>query len=196
MPRPEQAAPQNRGVRLSVSRGVEVLRQCGLALAHVGFSVPMDYAFTIQEIAFAWVDNAPTYPDFGPLEAIAQVHVLDHQVRRDETSGLRLQFSLAVQSQLVATGGGLLRCFSRSQYDLLRRRNAAGVVVIRYDLNPIRRLTQRGNSLAGEVSWNHGDPFTFDHPHRSHSRHMRHKLGNTRRGNSHLRQCSLGCNGL
>lgn len=163
VPRVWDSSSRSRASSVPLTYGTEVLRQSGLAVTHTGFAVPLDYAFTIQEISFAWTSTAPSYPLFGPYEAAARMVVVDHVVRRGETSGLRLEFSLLEGDHAVAHGGGLLRCLPRDQYDLLRRRTSGGPPVVRHDRRPVRRVSRHRERLSGLMGWNHADPFAFDH---------------------------------
>lgn len=146
--------------------GVEVLRQCGLAVAHRGYDVPLGHAFTIQDISFAWTRGAAAaYPEYGPFEVLAHLDVIEHLQRREETSGLRVRCRLESDRGVVADGGGLLRCMSPAHFQALRRRTRpAGVVARRYDTEPLRRVERHRDELTGLLAWNQSDPFVFDHP--------------------------------
>ncbi|MBO9556715.1 AfsA-related hotdog domain-containing protein [Cellulomonas sp.] len=164
VPRPWPVPPRRHPTTVPLTHGVEVLRQCGLAVAHSGLDIPLDHAFTIQQISFGWSGPAPRYPDFGPYEATARMQLVERLVRRGTTTGLRLAFRLTAATHEVAVGGGVLRCLPRHQYDLLRRRAAPGPPVTRHDRAPVRRMVRRGGRVSGLVGWDHTDPFAFDHP--------------------------------
>lgn len=96
--------------------GVEVLRQCGIAVTHTGYGVPLGYGFTIQNIDFTWRGSAGKFPMFGPFEASAYIEVADRYERRGITTGLRLRFSMySSEGVMSAEGGGLLRCLTPDQ---------------------------------------------------------------------------------
>lgn len=146
--------------------GAEVLRQCGIALTHTGYDIPLEYAFTIQDIDFTWRDGiVAKFPMFGPFEGTATAEVTEHYERRGVTAGLRLRFTLHSPDGPAAEGGGFLRCFTPQQYRTLRRRApTAQDIELRHDPAPLRDIQKQDDTLLGVLAWNHADPFTFDHP--------------------------------
>lgn len=165
IPRARLLGRHSTGRAVPLLFGVEVLRQCGLAVAHAGLGVPLGHSFTMSDLSFAWSgDGVPEYPAFGPIEAEARVEATDVIHRRGEITGIRLRLNLRAEDRDLAEGGGLLRCLTPAQYRALRRHAPhPEEVPQRNDRSPLRTVRTHPHRLEARLGWNHQDPFTFDH---------------------------------
>lgn len=145
---------------------IEALRQMGLYMAHSGYEIPLDWAFTLQKTTFAWCPGARvSFPEFAPLELTTHLVVTSETLRKGVVSGLAASLEFYSQGEKVAVGTGELRCISPVHYRALRRGAPAPYdVERRYDPAPVRELRQTPDGLEGVVGYNHANPFFFDHP--------------------------------
>ncbi|WP_169925437.1 AfsA-related hotdog domain-containing protein [Sanguibacter antarcticus] len=145
---------------------IEALRQMGLYMAHSGYAIPTDWAFTLQKTTFAWLPDARVaFPEFGPLELTTHLVVTGETLRKGTVSGLEASLEFYVGTEKVAVGTGELRCISPVHYRALRRgAPAPHDVVRRYDPTPVRELRETPDGYLGLVGYNHANPFFFDHP--------------------------------
>lgn len=101
---------------------IEALRQMGLYMAHSGYAIPTDWAFTLQKTTFAWLPDARVaFPEFGPLELTTHLVVTGETLRKGTVSGLEASLEFYVGTEKVAVGTGELRCISPVHYRALRR---------------------------------------------------------------------------
>lgn len=152
--------------RVPVVLAVEVVRQAGLAVSHLGYDVPLDWAFTIQRIAAAWTPgNPPVFAQYDTFETIVTVAVVGVTTRKGLTSGMELVFELGADGR-HGSGHAEHRCLSRIDYRSLRRAAPApGSVAPRTDGERLRAGTITEDGLSALLGWNEpGTPFIFDHP--------------------------------
>ena len=145
---------------------IEALRQMGLYMAHSGYEIPLDWAFTLQKTTFAWCPGARVrFPEFAPLELTTHLVVTGETLRKGAVSGLAASLEFYSGDEKVAVGTGELRCISPVHYRALRRGAPAPYdVERRYDPAPVRDLRETAGGYEGIVGYNHGNPFFFDHP--------------------------------
>lgn len=155
-----------RATEVPLTLCIEALRQMGLYMAHSGYDIPLDWAFTLQKTTFAWVPGARVaFPEFAPLELTTHLLVTGETLRKGLVSGLAACLEFYVGDEMVAVGTGELRCISPVHYRALRRGAPAPYdVTRRYDPAPVRDLRETPGGYEGVVGYNHGNPFFFDHP--------------------------------
>ena len=142
---------------LPLITGAELVRQAGMAVCALGYGIPADSAFTIQELEFKWTDVPPAFPRFTPLTAEATIQVSDGVLRKGALSALTLDYRFGD----FATARATTRILSRKDYGVIRR-NAptAGAAEPRHDGDILRPFL---DPLHGLVGWDERDPFFFDH---------------------------------
>ena len=141
---------------------VEVVRQVGLVVSHLGYGIPLDFAFTIQEIEAVWFDAAPQFPTFGPLEMLVTVVVSSVSERKGVTSGMTMNVTLAE----FGVGLAVHRALAPKDYAIMRRHAPAkGSLPPRSDDALLRDVARDGAGVNALLGWNEpGNPFVFDHP--------------------------------
>lgn len=155
-----------RATEVPLTLCIEALRQMGLYMAHSGYAIPLDWAFTLQKTTFAWCPGAQvTFPEFGPLELTTHLVVTRETLRKGAVSGLAASLEFFAGDEKVAVGTGELRCISPVHYRALRRGAPAPQdITRRYDPAPVRDLRETAEGYEGAVGYNHANPFFFDHP--------------------------------
>ncbi|GAA3598722.1 ScbA/BarX family gamma-butyrolactone biosynthesis protein [Klugiella xanthotipulae] len=145
---------------------LEAVRQLGLSVAHVGFEVPYDNAFIMDDAWIRW--SAGTSPQLEPwssLDLVVAVAIVDHGVRNGRTTSLALDMVLKLPTgEQVASGGGVFRCLTPSQYRAVRRRalSAAGLADAEYRRDLLWGMAEHRVEPC-LVGMNVRDPFIFDH---------------------------------
>lgn len=143
----------------------EVLRQCGLAVAHLQLDVPLSYAFTMEDFHLRWDRGQVHYPEYGPFECRATVIVVDIALRRGIASHVTVNVNLfAADGTRFASGGGRLRCTTAQQYRAVRRAHVGDPGgSTRSDRSFLRRTEVASDQLHATLGWDTSDPFVFDH---------------------------------
>ncbi|MBN9374869.1 MAG: hypothetical protein J0I40_05660 [Cellulomonas sp.] len=150
--------------RLSEVLGVEVVRQLGIAIAHLGYQVPRDWAFTLQSAWYTWAtESSATMPHSGPLELVATVSIDDVSWRRGVFDGMRLDLTLDGAAGQVAAAGGSMRVLAPRYFQALRR-NAPDPLTLSLSRDLERVLDSRAEGQpVTRLGYDVADPFFFDH---------------------------------
>ena len=137
--------------------GAELVRQTGMAVCALGYDVPADSAFTIQELEFSWIDAPPAFPRFAPITSLATVRTSDRTERKGALSAMTLEYEFGD----FATARATTRILSGKDYGVIRRHAPApGAAEPRHDRDILRPFF---DPLHGLVGWDERDPFFFDH---------------------------------
>ena len=143
---------------------VELVRQAKIAYTHLAWDVPLDWAFIINELSFAWAREPATIPALHT--GLLQVRVRSDamQTRNGRIRDLQLTGDLLSGGTLIGRGHGDFTCLPARSYQALRRSAAPdpghstaeeGTVLIDVALGT--------DTLTGQLAWNRDDRFIFDH---------------------------------
>lgn len=144
---------------------LEVVRQSGLAIAHLGLEVPLGFSFTLQEIEFQW----------SPLTQLGRIsskeicnRVVIEVSRTELRKGILHKATLSVQlfygETLIGDGGGTLVCLSSQQYRAIRRLPADWQEDTPKMNGPsLLDPTSQPSTISATLGWNNQDPLAFDH---------------------------------
>lgn len=142
---------------------VEIVRQAGLVVSHLGYGIPTDWAFTIQEVEGTWnAGQEPVFPGHAPLELEVIVDVVEVTERKGRVSGMVMTLDLGG----IGVGRAVHKALAPKDYAIMRR-NAPekGSVPPRRDPEFLRDLSFGPDGLQALLGWDEpGNPFVFDHP--------------------------------
>lgn len=144
---------------------LEVVRQLGIATAHLLLHVPADWVFIANSIQFAWDEEPVSFPAHGPIELVAEVEATNLERRRGVVSRLTARADIVEPGGLrVASASGALSCIPARAYRAIRRnahlRSSQHTRTEPMALNAARR--DRG-ILTASIGWDWRDRFQFDH---------------------------------
>ncbi len=144
--------------------GVELMRQCAIAFAHLSGDVPRGWAFLMNKITFTWHDgNVPTTPE--QFAGQANVHLQAVRMRKGRVSELQLEVTYVCRGVTLGRGSGDFSVLPPRAYHAIRR-NAPPIpegntgplgtvlAIVKQDMGVLEAL----------LVWNRQDPFIFDHP--------------------------------
>ncbi|MGO4383067.1 AfsA-related hotdog domain-containing protein [Specibacter sp. RAF43] len=143
--------------------GVEMMRQCAIAFAHLGGGVPLGWAFLMNELTFSWhADKLPESP--GQFAGRVNMRLCDARMRKGQVSDLQLEADYVSGNVILGSGHGDLSVLPPQAFRAIRRNAPAvtgedtgslGVVLANIDRMP--------GVLDARLVWNFRDPFIFDH---------------------------------
>jgi len=144
--------------------GVELMRQCAIAYAHVAAGVPLGWAFLMNELSFEWHgDSVPA--NAGEFDGRVSVRQRAVKMRKGQVSDLQLEADYLSGGLVVGSGSGDLSCLPTRAYQAVRRNAPKTGVGNTGPLGAVLagELRQAG-TLDAVLVWNQGDRFIFDHP--------------------------------
>ncbi|NVM97745.1 AfsA-related hotdog domain-containing protein [Arthrobacter sp. SDTb3-6] len=143
--------------------GVELMRQCAIAFAHLSGGVPRGWAFIMNQLSFAWLDGAmPMAPE--QFTGHVDVRLRAVKMRRDQVSELQLEADFMAEGVMLGTGCGDLTCLPPKTYQAIRRNAPTAAIVNTGPLGAILAdIHQFDGGLEAQLVWNRGDTFIFDH---------------------------------
>lgn len=155
----------NRPNLIPTILGVELVRQAGMAVCSVGYSLPKATAFTIERLEFVWEDERPEYPRFDAMHFDISVTTSEHVYRKGELFSLALHYEFLHAGTVVATSTVAAKCLAAKDYALFRRSApAAGEAPVRHDDTAWTIADMWPDGIAeGVLGWDESDPFVFDH---------------------------------
>lgn len=155
----------NAGGGLETRVAVEVVRQAGVCVAHLLCGVPFGNRFIMRDFAFAWKSSRSTVADgTGSAAIVARTTVTEASERRGRVSEVRVSVDLVVHREVIASGGGLMKIATPSQYHALRRRSGASEVGRRAsNPSPLQQIERFDNAIQGLLGWDLDDALTFEH---------------------------------
>jgi len=144
--------------------GVELMRQCAIAFAHLAGGVPRGWAFLMNELTFAWDgESVPTTP--GQFTGHVNVALRTVRMRKDQVSNLQLEASYVSRGVVLGSGRGDLSCLPPRAYQAIRRNASPATNASTGPLGTVLADTHQGaETLNARLVWNREDRFIFDHP--------------------------------
>lgn len=144
--------------------GIELMRQCAIAFAHLAAGVPRGWAFLMNELTFTWEgESVPTRREHFDGHVNVSLHAV--KMRREEVSDLQLKAAYVSGGVILGSGCGDLSCLPPRAYQAIRR-NAPPVTNV--DTGPhgtvLADICQDAAALEARLVWNRQDQFIFDHP--------------------------------
>lgn len=143
--------------------GVELMRQCAVAFAHLAGGVPRGWAFLMNELTFAWEGGfVPTAPE--QFTGRVDMRLCAIKMRKDQVGGLQVEANYVAGGVILGRGHGDLSCLPPRAYQAIRR-NAPQAAYsstgpLGTVLSGVRPAT---GGLDARLVWNMADPFIFDH---------------------------------
>lgn len=143
--------------------GVEMMRQCAIAFAHLDGDVPLGWAFLMNELSFSWHgDKLPESP--GQFAGRVNVRLCASRMRKGQISDLQLEADYVSGKVILGSGHGDLSVLPPRAFRAIRRNapavtgentGAPGVV--------LANVNQMPGVLDAQLVWNFRDSFIFDH---------------------------------
>ncbi len=144
--------------------GVELMRQCAIAYAHLGAGVPRDWAFLMNEITFSWQDG---YVPHTAEEFTGNAEVRLHAVkkRKGQVSDLQLDVEYIRDGLVWGRGSGDFSVLPPRAYQAIRRNAPIATAESTGPLGAVLAEARKGpEALEARLVWNQEDRFIFDHP--------------------------------
>jgi hypothetical protein len=162
--------------------GVELMRQCAIAFAHLAAGVPPGWAFLMNELTFSW--HGESIPDnAGQFAGRVDVRLRNVKMRKGQVSDLQLEADYVSGGVVVGSGCGDLSCLPPRTYQAIRRNAPKAALESTGLLGAVLADVRRAaGALDGLLVWNQGDRFIFDH----HSDHVSGMLFASAVLNAHL----------
>lgn len=164
LPRRDRPHSSASPTRVSFLQALELVRQTGIAAAHLGEGVPREWRFLMQQIALGWASTPPNFPAHGPYRGVIRVRATERRCRGGQLSGLDAEVFLYCSDQLVASGTGIIDFVSQSSYRALRRGSPGFQPASDPEVLLEQKLTRSDTVLHARLGVNTDDPFVFDHP--------------------------------
>ncbi|MFZ2749519.1 MAG: AfsA-related hotdog domain-containing protein [Propioniciclava sp.] len=144
---------------------LEVVRQLGIATAHLLLHVPADWVFIANSIQFAWAEDPVSFPSHGPIELMAEVEVTNIARRRGVVSRLTAHADIIdLEGFSVASASGTLSCIPASAYRAIRRNaHLRSSQHTRTDPAMLDVTRRDHEGLTASIGWDWRDRFQFDH---------------------------------
>ncbi|ALE05669.1 hypothetical protein AL755_09550 [Arthrobacter sp. ERGS1:01] len=144
--------------------GVELMRQCAIAFAHLSGGVPRGWAFIMNQLSFAWLEGAmPTASE--QFAGHVDVRLRAVKMRRDQVSDLQLEADFMAGGVILGSGCGDLSCLPPRAYQAIRRNAPTEAIASTGPLGAVLADIRRSDGeLEAQLVWNRGDTFIFDHP--------------------------------
>lgn len=162
LPRAHWERSRERDQHVPLILGLELVRQAGIAVAHLGVEIPLDWKFILQRIEFSWVEGPHAFPEYAPLTGEVNVQVTGWRRRRGMVSGLQAAMLIHRNGDVIAEGGGDMDFVPPETYRMLRRHAAPhGTQEQRGEILTAPSLET--DSLVAHLGWDANDPFDFDH---------------------------------
>ncbi|WP_448233182.1 AfsA-related hotdog domain-containing protein [Microbacterium lacticum] len=151
------------GRRRDPVAGLEVMRQIGLLLGHHAGSVPLGWAFLLQELAYTSIARAIENPGRSEeVWAVAEIEATE--VRQGRTVGMRANVDFHQSGQYTSRGSGSFRCVPPETYRALRRHAPVRSIgsAVQTDATLLdTHVTPSG--LTAKLGWPTGNRLLFDH---------------------------------
>ena len=154
----------------------ETVRQAGLAIGHLGYDVPLDHSFIMQDLSFH-ISTEGLASGWRPSDLLLTVSC--HDIKRRGKKVVGLEYTASVFSDLGLIGGGSSRfiCASPGAYKRLRERvtgsrpgetylpeHTAAPELVGRDITPDVTLSAAVGDNTWELRCNPAHPILFDHP--------------------------------
>lgn len=144
--------------------GLEVVRQLGLLMGHYAGSVPLDWAFLLQELTFTATADGPNAVFPREFETNAVVSISSRDVRKGNLVGMTAEVEILSDDDTVALGGGRFRCVPRQTYQALRRHAAIQTAsAIPPTKSTLVDPACTSSKLTATLGWPSDDELLFDH---------------------------------
>lgn len=142
----------------------ELIRQTAIAFAHLDGDVPMDSAFLLHELSFAWCRGAFELEAGTSVDSYLDVRIHASRMRKNQLSELQLTGTLLSGDDVLGVAHGDLSCISRQTYKAIRRNAPAVDECNTGELGTdLEDVDLQGRHLRAHVVWNWDDKFIFDH---------------------------------
>lgn len=155
------SANRDHAPDVPILTGLELVRQLGIATAHLHGNVPLDTAFVLNHARFTW--TAPH--DFDPDDTwctTIEVHLTNLIWRGKRLNELTATAQFQQNGRTVARGAGKLTCIPGAVHDRLRQHARSADPPPAAPLLNNTLIDTRGRILH-DIGWPHPDRFLFDH---------------------------------
>jgi 2-oxo-3-(phosphooxy)propyl 3-oxoalkanoate synthase len=122
----------------------ETVRQAGLMVGHAGYSIPLDHAFVMRQMAYE-IGPAGLLCEGAPTNIILAVNCYDLRYRKDQLQGYRYVVELRRGLETVGVGSSETLCVTPATYRRLR--GGAGVAPV---VTPTRLPEPVSPALVGK----------------------------------------------
>lgn len=144
--------------------GVELMRQCAIAFAHLVAGVPRDWAFLMNEITFSWQDGYVPHTA-EEFTGHAEVRLYAVKKRKGQVSDLQLEVEYIRDGLVRGRGSGDFTVLPPRAYQAIRRNAPAAREESTGPLGMVLAdARETPETLEAQLVWNQADRFIFDHP--------------------------------
>jgi hypothetical protein len=153
--------------RLPLVLDFELIRQAAIAIAHLGYGVPLHESFIIDEV---FIRRQNYEYDTMVLSAPVDLTLLARErsvvVRHGRVAVMELEMDFVdANDRVVAVGGGTFRCLTPAQYRAVRRNSyRISTDFASSSVSRVMDLVVTGSSMSAQLGVDYRDSFLFDHP--------------------------------
>lgn len=141
---------------------LELVRQTGIAVAHIGERVSIDWKFLLRSISISQITSLSDEPKMGALLGQVFVKLKERRTRRGVLSGIVADIAVHREGTTWAQGSGDIDFLPSQNYAALRRNRQVFDSSADPELLIAPSFSDR--QLSAHVGVDTTDAFIFDHP--------------------------------